>query len=537
MTANEDLLSRYNREASQEAFTELVARHLHLVQGAALRIGNGDLHFAKDVTQVVFMDLAVNSARVKPGVPLAGWLYRHACFTAMKALRANQRRVAREGKAMTMMSEAGPEPSGEEVAARLDEAMLALPEEDRMALVLRYFQRCDHREVGRALGVGEDAAQKRVSRAVERLREALGARGCATTGAALAAALGAGIPSSATLAAGEISAAALGMASAAKLGLGAAASAGLGSLATGVASVGLAVSMAGALWWQGRELGRALESAGALSQELHASAAARAAKGPPLETQADLAELERLRRDNRDLHRLRAEVTELSRRLAETRLAAASPSVEEPTTPEPSPAEAAAPTQVVIEVKLVELHPEAVPQLRIPGIPGALGSHRQPIKAILSAEEYKQAMELLEASRGVDVLSAPRVTTLSGRQAQVSVRQTQHVVGLDENGVEQVEPLEVGPVVDIIPYIFAAGGPIRLNVISTVTGFDGYQAGKPLIRTHLAQADLAVARGEVLVIGGPNTGAGKGTDGPESRFVLTFLHAQAIDPAGNLIHP
>jgi type II secretory pathway component HofQ len=126
---------------------------------------------------------------------------------------------------------------------------------------------------------------------------------------------------------------------------------------------------------------------------------------------------------------------------------------------------------------------------------------------------------------------------MSGRQAQVSVRQTQDIVELDENGVEQVEPLEVGPVVDITPYIFAAGGPIRLKVNSTVTGFDGYQAGKPLIRTHNTQADLAVARGEALVIGGPNSVPGKGTDGPESRFVLTFLHAHAIDPAGNLIQP
>lgn len=537
MTANEELLNRYTREASHEAFTELVNRHLPLVQGVALRIGNGDLHFAKDVAQVVFMDLAVNGGRVKPGMPLAGWLYRHTCFTALKALRANQRRATREGKAMTHMNDAREAPSGEDVASKLDEAMLDLAEEDRTALVLRYFQRCDLREVGRALGVGEDAAQKRVSRAVERLREILGRKGCAASGALLAAVLGAGIPSSTALVASEVAGAALGMASAAKLGLGAAAAASVGNLAAGVAATTLAVCMAGALWWQGREMSRALQTAESLSEELRGATALRAENARLRAATPTGDEWERLQRENRDLHRLRAEVTELSLRLAETRLATASPSVEETTTPEPSPAEAAAPTQVVIEVKLVELHPEAVRQLRIPSIPGALGSHRQPIKAILSAEEYKQAMELLEASRGVDVLSAPRVTTLSGRQAQVSVRQTQHIVGLDENGVEQVEPLEVGPVVDIIPYIFAAGGPIRLNVISTVTGFDGYQAGKPLIRTHLAQADLAVARGEVLVIGGPNTVSGKGKDGPESRFVLTFLHAQAIDPAGNLIHP
>ena len=53
----------------------------------------------------------------------------------------------------------------------LDEAMAALDETDRSAVLLRYFENKNLREVGEALGASEDAAQKRVSRAVERLRE------------------------------------------------------------------------------------------------------------------------------------------------------------------------------------------------------------------------------------------------------------------------------------------------------------------------------------------------------------------------------
>jgi hypothetical protein len=53
----------------------------------------------------------------------------------------------------------------------LDDAMAALDETDRAAILLRYFENKNLREVGRQLGIGDDAAQKRVSRAVERLRE------------------------------------------------------------------------------------------------------------------------------------------------------------------------------------------------------------------------------------------------------------------------------------------------------------------------------------------------------------------------------
>ena len=59
----------------------------------------------------------------------------------------------------------------EQIRPALDEALDSLGDEDREALLLRYFKNQDFRAVGLALGVSDDAAQKRVSRAVERLRE------------------------------------------------------------------------------------------------------------------------------------------------------------------------------------------------------------------------------------------------------------------------------------------------------------------------------------------------------------------------------
>lgn len=70
---------------------------------------------------------------------------------------------------------------------QLDAAMDELEPADRDALLLRYFQNRDLRAVGTALGISDDAAQKRVSRAVDKLRAVLAGRGVAASAAGLTA--------------------------------------------------------------------------------------------------------------------------------------------------------------------------------------------------------------------------------------------------------------------------------------------------------------------------------------------------------------
>ena len=55
------------------------------------------------------------------------------------------------------------QPPGEMIALHLDESLNQLKPSDLDALVLRFLKRQDFRAVGRALGISEDAAQKRVS--------------------------------------------------------------------------------------------------------------------------------------------------------------------------------------------------------------------------------------------------------------------------------------------------------------------------------------------------------------------------------------
>src|SRR5207247_1267427 len=109
---------------------------------------------------------------------LVGWLYRSTRFAALNQLRNDHRRLAHERQAMELLlSNSETAPDLDRIRPVLDEAMDNLSDEDRDALLLRYFKNHDFRDVGLALGLCDDGAQKRVSGAVERLREFPAKRG------------------------------------------------------------------------------------------------------------------------------------------------------------------------------------------------------------------------------------------------------------------------------------------------------------------------------------------------------------------------
>ncbi len=179
MTNDLNLLGQYARDKAQDAFTEIVRRHVDLVYSAALRQVRSP-QLAEEVAQSVFTDLARNAVplcRMKPDTVLTAWLYQVTRRTAVDVVRKESRRQRREQIASEMNAMNNPASDWTHVEPFLDEAMESLDDTDRAAVLLRYFENKSFREVGQTLGTSDDAAQKRVSRAVERLREFLSKRG------------------------------------------------------------------------------------------------------------------------------------------------------------------------------------------------------------------------------------------------------------------------------------------------------------------------------------------------------------------------
>jgi len=132
-----------------------------------------DAHLAEDVTQGVFVALAKNAGQLKDRPVLSGWLHRAAQHIAAQTVRADVRRRAREQEAaaMNQLLSAASDAPWERIAPHLDAALGELNDAERDALLLRYFEKKSAPEMAGILGISDEAAQKRVSRAVERVRE------------------------------------------------------------------------------------------------------------------------------------------------------------------------------------------------------------------------------------------------------------------------------------------------------------------------------------------------------------------------------
>lgn len=213
-----DLLHRFIHHADQGAFADLVRRHLDFVYGAALRHVNGDRHRAEDVCQQVFVDLARKAPSLAKHPCLMGWLYAGTRFTAINTIRREQRRAGREVEFEIMHAiTSQAEPQWEEIRPIIDDAMQELDEGDRRSVLLRFFGGQAYAAIGRQLGLSENAAQKRVDRALDRLNAALVRRGIGSTSTAL----GLALAQSAVAAPGSLATAVTAAALAAGVGAGA----------------------------------------------------------------------------------------------------------------------------------------------------------------------------------------------------------------------------------------------------------------------------------------------------------------------------
>jgi RNA polymerase sigma factor (sigma-70 family) len=166
------LLQSYVETGSSEAFTALTNKHVNFVYGAALRLVR-DRHVAEEVTQAVFIVLARKAATLRHEAVLSSWLLSTTRYAALGQMKINARRKRHERRAAEMAKtewHEDAEKSWPQYEGELDGALAALRETDRKAVLLRFYEHKSFDEIAAILGTAEEAARKRVSRAVEKLR-------------------------------------------------------------------------------------------------------------------------------------------------------------------------------------------------------------------------------------------------------------------------------------------------------------------------------------------------------------------------------
>lgn len=193
MRDDSELLRLYAVDKSNDAFAELVRRHIGSVYAVAKRRVGGNSHVAEEVVQEVFTDLANKAASLMQRQVLVGWLFVATRYASAKAVRRDKQRLSQRQKAEQMSepeSKSNVEHSWEEIRPVLDDAIHKLNEREREAILLYFFDKRTFADIGANLRIAESGARMRIARALEKLRISLGRRGITSTTAALTVALG-----------------------------------------------------------------------------------------------------------------------------------------------------------------------------------------------------------------------------------------------------------------------------------------------------------------------------------------------------------
>jgi RNA polymerase sigma factor (sigma-70 family) len=167
-----ELLQKYASDNSEAAFHALVEQHLPLVYSIALR-QVGEPTLAENLALVVFILLARKSDQLPPETVLPDWLFRTTREVMAKSLRSDQYRRYRQQRSFGFQ-DSQPTDIWEQI---VDGALAQLGNAERVAVLLHYFQFKRIGEVGLALGASEDTVQKRIARAIHKLRKLLLAHG------------------------------------------------------------------------------------------------------------------------------------------------------------------------------------------------------------------------------------------------------------------------------------------------------------------------------------------------------------------------
>ena len=179
---------------------------------------------------------------------------------------------------------------------------------------------------------------------------------------------------------------------------------------------------------------------------------------------------------------------------------------------------------------------------------------------ILTALQFRVLTKALEQRSGVNLVTAPKVTTLSARQVQIKI------------------PEDAGPLIDVVPYVSADGYTIQMTVVAQTRVFQGYDLPRvwtnegpieppesllpytapptPRFRQGSLLKTATVWDGQTIVVTMESSEPGPAHDSgsilgdlplagrlfrsesfngkPKRRFI--FITPTLVDPAGNRLH-
>ncbi|MGH7952419.1 MAG: sigma-70 family RNA polymerase sigma factor [Limisphaerales bacterium] len=522
MTPDSELLRQFARTNSQDAFGELVKRHVNLVYSAALRQVNGDEHLAKDVAQTVFTDLASKANSLSCRENLTGWLYTSAHFAAAKIVRGENRRRDREEKFMRepinqsgtgiLPVQSADENDWEKIRPALDNAMHELKETDREAILLRYFENRQFAEVGAKLGLNENAARMRVERALEKLRAIFAKRGITTAGAFSSiisanavqiapANLAATLTTASIAAAGTRTFTLMKIMTATKLKL----------AVSAIVVAGAATAFV--IQHQTQENLRAENEL--LRQQIAQLQADNKSLSNRLATAADSKSLSD--EQFNELLKLRGEVTRLHQQQS---ILPKSVQLKTNSLPDVEI------IQIHLKARFISLPTDDLQSLGVKWISDVRGVRT----GLLTEPQFKIIREALQGASDVERMSEPEVTTSNGRQAEVSATRSVPVGGTNAN---------VGANLDETTYFLTNSSTFDLNLnakLSQLTG-DSSQPGLQTIQVT-NHVTLSSSQTVVLTTQIPNGGwLPDSTNMPAGqRSLLVFVTPTAVDEAGNRIN-
>ena len=185
---DDELFRTFLTTGEESPFAELVRRHLGLVHSAAMRITCNTV-LAEEVSQLVFIKFARVRSPLAKGLSIVTWLHRTTRSTAIDLLRAETRRRKRENTAASLAAMDQTSIPWDEISPILDDVINKLADDERHAVLCRFFEGQSHADISLSLGLSPEAARMRVNRALEKIRTMLEKKGISTTASALAVAL------------------------------------------------------------------------------------------------------------------------------------------------------------------------------------------------------------------------------------------------------------------------------------------------------------------------------------------------------------